>query len=166
MTKEQYIAMTSATRRAVSRLPGGEKILHLPTILVAVAYIAGLVTLAMRRDANIIRAILVPALCFIAVTIMRPIIGRQRPYDRFGAPSVGSYHPGKGKSMPSRHTASAAAIACAAIYAFPSVPVAAVMLMLCAIVAALRVLAGQHYISDVLAALAVSFALSAIGYMI
>ncbi len=166
MTKQQYARMTQATRAAVSKLPGGEKLLHLPTLIVAAAYIAGLIVLALNRDMRIVRAILIPAACFIIVTIMRPIIGRQRPYDRFDEKPVGSYKPGKGKSMPSRHTASAAAIACAAIYAFPSVPVAAVMLALCAVIASLRVLAGQHYPTDVLAALAISFALSAIGYML
>ena len=68
--------------------------------------------------------------------------------------------------MPSRHTASAAAIAFAVIAAFPSVSCAAAMLLLCAMIAALRVLSGQHYVSDVLAALALSFVLSAIGYLI
>ena len=38
------------------------------------------------------------------------------------------------------------------------------MLVLCALVAALRVLSGQHYISDVLVALVLSGALSAAGY--
>ena len=42
----------------------------------------------------------------------------------------------------------------------------AAMLLLCAVIAALRVLSGQHYISDVLAALALSGVISAIGYQI
>ena len=166
MTKDRYIRMTQATRRAVGRLPGGEALLHLPTLLVAIAYVAGLIALALARDPRIVRAVLVPAACFLLVTALRPLIGRQRPYDRFGAPPVGHYRPGKGKSMPSRHTASAAAIACAAVYAFPSPLVAGSMLLLCAVVAGLRVLAGQHYISDVLAALGISLALSLAGYLI
>ena len=40
------------------------------------------------------------------------------------------------------------------------------MLVLCALIAALRVLSGQHYASDVLVALLLSGALSAAGYMI
>ena len=71
---------------------------------------------------------------------------------------------GKGKSMPSRHTASAAAIALAAAYAFSSPAVTAFMALLCLLIASLRVLCGQHYISDVLAALALSLAVSLIGY--
>ena len=61
---------------------------------------------------------------------------------------------------------SAAAIACAVVYSFPGGPVAAAMLALSALIAALRVLSGQHDVSDVLAALALSGAISAVGYLL
>ena len=164
MTKDAYIRMTGATRRAVSRLPGGLLWLRLPTYLCATAYIAALFHLMLLRDIRLVRALLVPAVCFIICTVLRPLIGRQRPYDRFSAAPVGSYRPGKGKSMPSRHTASAAAIACAVIWIWPTLPVAAGMIALCALIAALRVLCGQHDVSDVLAALLLSAVVSLIGY--
>ncbi|MDO5298867.1 MAG: phosphatase PAP2 family protein [Clostridia bacterium] len=164
MNRDQYIRMTSRVRRATQKLPGGTSILRLPTLICAAAYIAALLTLAVGRDMRLIRALIVPACCFGIVTVLRPLIGRQRPYDRFDTEPVGRYRRGKGKSMPSRHTASAAAIACAVIYVFPSWPIAVAMLLLCALIAALRVLSGQHYTSDVLAALALSFILSLIGY--
>ena len=104
-------------------------------------------------DRRIIRAVIVPAVCFAVVTVLRPLIGKQRPYDRYGVPPVGAYKPGKGKSMPSRHTASAAAIACAIAYVFPHPAVIVCM-----------VLSGQHDISDVLAALALSLVISLVGY--
>ena len=100
------------------------------------------------------------------VTALRPLIGKQRPYDRYGAPPVGAYSPGKGKSMPSRHTASAAAIACAVVYIFPRPAVVVCMALLCALIGGLRVLSGQHDLSDVLAALALSLALSLAGYLL
>ena len=166
MTKDQYIRMTQSVRRVCDRLPGGAAWLRVPTYCCAAAYLLSLLTLMLQRDGRLLRLLLVPAACFLVVTVLRPLIGRQRPYDRFGAPPVGRYRPGKGKSMPSRQTASAAAIAFAVIAAFPSVSCAAAMLLLCAMIAALRVLSGQHYVSDVLAALALSFVLSAIGYLI
>ena len=166
MTREQYIRMTSRVRRVTDALPGGAKWLRVPTYLCAALYIGTLVFLMLTRDARLLRALLVPVACFLTVTVLRPAINRERPYDRFKAPPVGRYRRGKGKSMPSRHTASAAAIAFAVIAAFPSVSCAAAMLLLCAMIAALRVLSGQHYVSDVLAALALSFVLSAIGYLI
>lgn len=166
MNRSQYIRMTEGMRALLSRLPGGERLLRLPTLLCAALYLLTLCVLAAGRSALLVRALLVPAACFLAVTALRPLIGRQRPYDRFGVPPVGRYRPGKGKSMPSRHTASAAAIACAVIAAFPTPGVAAGMLLLCVLIAALRVLSGQHYVSDVLAALALSFALSLAGYLL
>ena len=120
----------------------------------------------LARDIRLIRALLVPAACFVVCTVLRPLIGRQRPYDHFAAEPVGSYRPGKGKSMPSRHTASAAAIALAVAYAFPAPLLVVCMAMLCLLIAALRVLCGQHYISDVLAALALSAVISLIGYVL
>ena len=81
-------------------------------------------------------------------------------------PPVGAYSPGKGKSMPSRHTASAAAIACAVVYVFPRPAVVVCMALLCALIGGLRVLSGQHDLSDVLAALALSLALSLAGYLL
>lgn len=166
MTRAQYARMTEGLRAWLSRLPGGEKLLRLPTLICACAYVFSLVVLMLRRDPLIVRTLLVPAACFLAVTALRPLVGRQRPYDRFGLQPVGRYRPGKGKSMPSRHTASAAAIACAVIAVFPTPAVCALMLALCALIAALRVLSGQHYVSDVLAALALSFALSLAGYLL
>lgn len=166
MKKDAYIRITGATRRAVSRLPGGSAWLRVPTYLCAAAYIAALIRLMLAGDARLVRALFVPAACFLACTVLRPIIGRERPYDRFSVRPVGTYRPGKGKSMPSRHAASAAAIAFAVVYLTPSVPLRAAMLLLCAAVAALRVLSGQHYPSDVLAALALSGVISLIGYQI
>ena len=166
MTREGYIRMTEATRRVCAHLPGGAAFLRAPTYLCALVYLLGLGHLALAGDARLLRVLLVPAVCFGTVTLLRPLIGKQRPYDRYGAPPVGSYRPGKGKSMPSRHTASAAAIAFAAMYAFPCWPVAAAMLTLSALIASLRVLSGQHDVSDVLVALALSGAISAVGYLL
>lgn len=164
MTQETYIHMTRAMRSVVSRLPGGVKLLRLPTLVCAAAYMLALLHLMLARDIRLVRALLVPAACFIICTILRPLIGRQRPYDRFDAEPVGSFRRGKGKSMPSRHTASAAAIAIAVAYVFPSAPIALCMTLLCLLIASLRVFCGQHYPSDVLAALMLSLAISLIGY--
>ncbi|MBE5799687.1 MAG: phosphatase PAP2 family protein [Clostridiales bacterium] len=166
MTRDAYIRMTGATRRALERLSGGSRLLRLPTLVCAAAYMLTLLLLMLARDIRLVRVLLVPAACFIVCTALRPVIGRERPYDRFDAEPVGSYKRGKGKSMPSRHTASAAAIALAVAYAYPSPMIVAAMLLLCALIASLRVLCGQHYISDVLAALLLSLAISLIGYVL
>ena len=166
MTKEQYARMTGCVRSVTNRLPGGSKVLRVPTLICAAIYCATLIRLMFAGDMRIIRAVLVPAACFLAATALRPAIGKQRPYDRFDTPPVGAYRPGKGKSMPSRHTASAAAIACAIAYVFPHPAVIVCMALLCAGIGSLRVFSGQHDISDVLAALALSLTLSLAGYML
>lgn len=166
MTRETYVRMTAAMRRLVSRLPGGERLLRLPTLLCAAVYLLSLLALMLMRDIRLVRALLVPAVCFILCTLLRRLIGRVRPYDRFHAQPVGSYRPGKGQSLPSRHTASAAAIAFAVIWLFPAPAAILAMGALCLLIAALRVLCGQHYVSDVLAALLLSLILSLIGYSI
>ena len=164
MTRKTYIRITERTRKTVARLPGREAWLRAPTLLCAAAYIAMLFALMLSRDIRLVRALAVPAACFIICTILRPLIGRQRPYDRFDAEPVGRFVRGKGKSMPSRHTASAAAIAIAVAWAFPSPAITALMALLCMLIACLRVLCGQHYPSDVLAALLLSFVISIAGY--
>ena len=131
MTRETYIRMTSATRSMLSRLPGGVRLLRVPTLVCAAAYLLTLLLLMLDRDLRLIRVLLVPAACFLICTALRPMIGRQRPYDRFGTEPVGSFVRGKGKSMPSRHTASAAAIAFAVAYVFPS-PAVIVCMAVCA----------------------------------
>jgi len=164
MTRETYLYMTDATRAVVSRLPGGSIWLRLPTLVCAAAYLVTLLFLMLAGDPRIIRVLLVPAACFILCTALRPLINRQRPYDRFGAEPVGSFVRGKGKSMPSRHTASAVAIAIAIVYIIPSPALSVVFSMLCALIAVLRMLTGQHYPSDVVAAMLLSAVVSLIGY--
>lgn len=166
MTRDQYIDMTARMRALSGRLPGGVGAFRLPTVLCAALYLLALFHMMLLRDARLVRALLVPAACFGAVTALRPLIGKQRPYDRFGVPPVGEYLPGKDKSMPSRHTASAAAIAMAVAWLYPAWPVALAMALLCAVIAALRVLCGQHDLSDVLAAILLSGVISLVGYTI
>ena len=85
MTREQYLRMTSRVRRVTDALPGGAKWLRVPTYLCAALYIRTLIFLMLTRDARLLRTLLVPAVCFLVVTALRPLINRQRPYDRFGA---------------------------------------------------------------------------------
>ena len=165
-TRGAYVRMTGAVRDLADSLPGGVKALRAPTYLCAVLYVASVAALLLRQDARVVRALLIPAACFLVATVLRPMIGRMRPYDHFDAPPVGRYRRGKGRSMPSRHAASAAAIACAVIYAFPSPITCVCMVALSVLIAALRVLTGQHYASDAVAAIAMSFIISLIGYTI
>ena len=97
MTREQYICMTSRVRRATNALPGGAAWLRLPTYLCAAAYLFTLLYLMLMRDVRLIRTLWVPAICFAAVTLLRPAINRERPYDHFDTEPVGPFVRGKRK---------------------------------------------------------------------
>ena len=166
MTRERYAHMTDALRKKLARMPLGEGLLFVPTALCALCYAGSLLRLFLTRDPRLVRLILVPACCFSLATILRLLIGKERPYDRYALPPVGRYTPGKRRSLPSRHAASAAAIALAVVYAFPHPAAALAMGALCLLIAALRVLSGHHDISDVIAALFLSGAISFAGYCV
>ena len=166
MTKDQYVQITDYTRALTEKSPLGASFLRIPTWICAAAYGLCLALLAVTGDERLYRAMLVPFLCFALVTFLRPVIGRERPYDTFTVPPIGKYKPGKGKSMPSRHTASAAAIAFAVIYAYPHPAVWLFMLSLSVLIAVLRILSGQHYPSDVFAGFLLSACVSLLGYVL
>lgn len=166
MTRESYSKITRCTRRALAGLPLGERLLSVPTVLCAAGYLVFAAYLALSRDARLLPVLVVPACCFGAATLLRRLINRQRPYDRYGLPPVGRYAAGKGRSLPSRHTASAAAIALSFCYACPNAALCAAMCALALVIAALRVLSGQHDEWDVLCAIGLSAVLSFAGYSV
>lgn len=108
-------------------------------------------------------AVLVPAAAFWAGSALRTYLNRPRPYTALG------YQPlfpkkEKGRSMPSRHCFSAAAIAVVAFYG--SVPLGSVLVVLAVLIAVSRVITGVHYISDVLAGLAFGGGFALVGWQL
>ena len=115
------------------------------------------------RPQVLIRFIGVPLACFILVTLSRIVIHKKRPYEAM------DFHPinfndklKKGKSFPSRHTASAAVIAMAFLGYLPWLGI--LLLVLALLVGASRIFSGMHYISDVAAGLAVGLIVGLIGF--
>ena len=89
-------------------------------------------------------------LCFITVTFLRNLIKAPRPYDVFDFIPLCGYHPGKNKSFPSRHTASAAILALEISHIFGGV-IGIICIILALIMGVFRVLCGNHFIKDVIA---------------
>lgn len=99
------------------------------------------------------RITLSPLTVFAIVTFFRKIFNRPRPYEKFATPSVFGKNK-KGESMPSRHTACAFIIAMAFMYV--SIPLGIAYLIISTLIMISRVLAGVHFISDVIAGMAIS----------
>ena len=95
----------------------------------------------------IVRAyLLVPAIGFIVLSVIRKRMNWPRPYE------LGTFPPllnreGKGSSMPSRHVFSAAIISTVAWGVHPLLSVLGLSLAL--LLAGVRVLAGVHFVRDV-----------------
>lgn len=107
--------------------------------------------LALDRDVRFWQVLIVTCVVFVSGTALRAAINRPRPYETLGVPPLFPKDT-VGKSMPSRHSFSAAVIAAAAWAVCPPLGIAGAVLAL--LIAVTRVLSGVHYPSDVLAGLA------------
>lgn len=164
MKREDFVKITEKTRTFMARGAWTRALMDAPTFLIAAMYLGSGAWMLLMRDERIWRFALVPAATFVLVSLVRKVINRPRPYDALSFEPIGHEERGKGKSMPSRHTASAAAIALAFAYAVPHPAVVAFCAALGAMVAVSRVMKGAHYPSDVLAALLFSAVCALIGY--
>ena len=110
-----------------------------------------------------IRFMGVPLGTVVVVTIIRRVINRPRPYETLDFVPI-QYTDKKrgGKCFPSRHCARAGVIAIATLALMPWIGI--VMLALSIFVALSRVLAGVHYLVDVLCGLGFGLVVGLIGF--
>lgn len=110
-----------------------------------------------------LRFTLVPFCTFILVTVVRALINAQRPYEKYNYTPV-VHKETRGKSFPSRHTVSAFIIAMAFMYIQPSLGI--IMLFVAATIAVIRVLAGVHFIRDVISGAALGVIIGVLGFFV
>ncbi|MBQ4105575.1 MAG: phosphatase PAP2 family protein [Clostridia bacterium] len=164
MTKHRYMAMKHwfLTHRSAYNIL---KILYtaLPTALVVfypvMVVFQGLVAI----DGDFVKMLCVPAGVLVAVTLLRKLLNRPRPYEKYATPPL-IKRDGRGCSMPSRHTASAFIIAMCGFLL--SGVLGITLLCIAFIIGLTRILAGVHYISDVVAGAAVSLLVGYIFFMV
>ena len=131
--------------------------------VIAAVYLAALAFLAINGDARAIRLAVVPALAFAFVTFLRVRIDEPRPYESFPIDPI-IHKDTLGRSMPSRHIASAVVIACALAWLNAAGGIAA--FCACVAVAFTRIVGGVHYPRDVFAAAAISAAFGIVGFLL
>ena len=131
--------------------------------VVAATYIVALAVLLFTGDARFWRALIVPAITFALVTIVRAALDFPRPYEEHAIDPI-IHKDTRGKSLPSRHLSSAVIIACALSWLNPVLGVLAFIASV--IVAFTRLVGGVHYPRDIVAAIAISLACGCIGFLI
>lgn len=131
---------------------------YLP-LLIFILYPIGIVWVFFKQSEIFFQFVLVPLSVFLMITALRKLINEQRPYEKYGIQPVFAKNT-KGKSMPSRHTASAFIISMAMLRINLYLGIG--FLAVSFVIMISRVLAGVHYIRDVLVGMAISVV---IGYI-
>lgn len=149
----EHPALRKAVTWSVKLLPG----------IVYAAYPLLVVYLGVWHRENVLRGILVPAIGFLLVTVLRAWINAPRPYEAMGIPSI-TPKDTKGKSFPSRHAACGSVIAVTALFTAPAL--GWVLLVISLLIALSRVMAGVHYIKDVTAGWLLGAAVGLLGFLI
>ena len=161
MTKEQYEALSRPFRGrpgAVKGLKAANRVLTLSCYLL---YPALLLWALVTKDPRLLRLVLVPAVSFVSLSVVRRGLNRHRPYEALDiVPLIPRDK--KGESFPSRHVFSVSVIAMTWLWVCP--PVGAALWVLAAVLAWARVTAGIHFPKDVLAGAAVGLTAGLLGY--
>lgn len=163
MTKEQYEALSRPFRGrpgAVKGLKAANRVLTLSCYLL---YPALLLWALVTKDPRLLRLVLVPAVSFVSLSVVRRGLNRPRPYEALDIHPI-IHKDTKGNSFPSRHVFSVFVIDMAFWYLCP--PLGGVFLVVGIILAATRVLGGVHYPSDVLAGALLAAAAGALGFWV
>lgn len=163
MTKETYIRLTNVLRKNPKRICLAKFLNRLLTGFVFLLYPVFLLLLFIQKHPFFLRAILVPAISFMAVSIFRKVINVPRPYEKFDTPPVLEKDT-PGKSFPSRHVFSVFIIAMTVFYLHSD---AGILLFVIGVgLAVIRVIGGVHEPRDVIAGALIGIGCGALGYYI
>ncbi|MGN0452187.1 MAG: phosphatase PAP2 family protein [Ruminococcus sp.] len=164
MSKEKYMALRQwflSHGKALKALNFFYK--FLPASVIAIYPVMVILRCFQGFDMELVRMISVPLSVLLGVTVIRKLINRPRPYEVYNITPIVSKKT-KGESFPSRHSASAFIIAMSAFSLSPYL--AAVMLFIALSVALTRILAGVHFVSDVVAGSLFSVVIGAVFFII
>lgn len=155
MTKQHYLNIFKWAEEKTIRKRFLCMINQVFPILLAVIYFFSILTCFLVYPGFLPRLIFRPLFCFLLVSILRSFIKAPRPYDVYDFVPLCGYHPGKNKSFPSRHSASAAIIAFELFHIWPTTGIFAGIIAL--FIGSSRILCGNHFIKDVIIAFVIAF---------
>ncbi len=149
MKKSQYMAVMAWSRQTPRRAFFLEMLCRLLPTVIALTYIVEAVWLLIIRADELVRFLAVPAATLAVVSLIRYLFNRPRPYEKWknAAPLLRSHR--RGNSFPSRHAASALVLALAGFTVSPIM--GSILLVLALGVGISRVIAGLHFVGDVVA---------------
>ncbi len=132
--------------------------------IIAVAYVVSIALLVVQGDPlRAARMVIVPAITFFLVSYLRIWWNAPRPYELYDIDPI-IHKDTRGKSMPSRHIASAVIIACA--LAWVHLDWGAVAFAACVVVAFTRIVGGVHFPRDVAVAVAIALVCGIVGFVV
>ena len=147
MTGQQYDRYVSFFRKNPGWISGIKMVNHILTLTGFIIYPAVILSLLYKKSRKLKTYLLLPAVAFILVSIFRKKWNRPRPYENPEIHTI-TKREKKGQSFPSRHLFSYFLISVLLLSLCP--PAGILMMASGLILAAIRVILGVHYPSDVL----------------
>ncbi len=164
MKKETYrrlVESVGKSRGAVLLLRWTDKLIVVSTIIGYLLYLACM--FALRDFDALYQGLLVPAAGFAGVSIFRRVFPSKRPYEETEIEPLIPKET-KGRSFPSRHVFSVFMIGMTYLRFSPGT--AACLFLMGAVLSAVRVSAGIHYIKDVAAGALMAVLIGGLGYFV
>ncbi|MFR6259086.1 MAG: phosphatase PAP2 family protein, partial [Anaerovoracaceae bacterium] len=163
MKRETYEKMMNTVESSEVMLNSVLMVNKALTRLSYIIYPIFLLFIAVKKEPELIKAVLVPAISFIIVSIFRYLCCSPRPYEVFDIPPLIKKDT-RGKSFPSRHVFSAVIIAVTVYYYYPLPGI--ILGILSLMLAAVRVIGGVHFTKDVVAGIFMGVCFGIIGFYV
>ena len=160
MNQQQYEKLLAWCRST----PQKEKILtrlcQYSPVSVIIIYAVMILYLIFKQDSRLRIVVLIPFIDLVIITLLRKILKKPRPQEIYPIKPLISHH--LGDSCPSRHTASAFIIAFSCFYIYP--PIGVLCFIIALYVTISRIIAGVHFIRDVLIGAIISIVIGYLGF--
>ena len=162
MTKEGYLKIKAFLLSHRPLLYVAAALCRFGEIAVYLSYPLFLLILIINKNLYCIRSVLICGIGFVLLTLFRKHLNAERPYEKFGFTPLIKKET-RGCSFPSRHTFSAAIIGMSLLKVYPLW--GGIVLGLAAVLAALRVILGVHFIKDTAAGLLIGIVLGLFSFI-